>query len=97
MVIRQVQENYPDSLKEDSTVQYVFSALSALDELITDLVSSKNDLISKVASSNTPAQGGVGVRSMETSLIALHCGHNGWPAHEDLYLISSFMKSVGVI
>ena len=80
---------YPESLKEDTAVQFILHTLRHIRMYLDDLASSKSSLITKASSTNTPLE--------NTSLISLHCGHNGWPNYDSLDAMANFIKDAGGI
>ena len=76
--------SYPECLSEDTAVQFILHTLRQIKTFMDDLASSKSSLITKASGTSTPLE--------STSLISLHCGHNGWPNVDDLNTIADFMK-----
>lgn len=80
---------YPESLKEDSAVQFVLHTLRQTEVYLDELASSKSSLITKASGTSTSLE--------STSLISLHCGHNGWPNFDDLNTMANFIKDIAGI
>ena len=49
---------------------------------------------SSVSSSNSNSSSD-NLNTTKIGLLSLHCGHNGWPLHDDLAAMASFIKSNG--
>ena len=80
---------YPESLSEDTAVHFVLHTLRQIKLYLDELASSKSSLITKASGTSTSLE--------STSLISLHCGHNGWPTFDDLNTMANFIKDIAGI
>jgi hypothetical protein len=97
-------------LKSDPTIQFVqayFTALYQLKENYKDNSILLRSLEQKAtvhsnSTANSPSSGSSSnsnssdkLNTTKLGLLSLHCGHNGWPLHDDLAAMASFIKSNG--